>query len=287
MIISFVVLHYESLDDTIKCIDSLKKYLIDNSVNIIVVDNGSKKGKLNIIKEKYNEDRIYFIFSDKNLGFAKGNNLGFVFAKNILHSNVIILCNNDLLFIQSEFITKLKLKIEKLNFDIAGPKIISLVDNQNQNPVPYLYPTLKSVKKRKIKLQILYYLSFFELDIFIKKFFSKNIEEMKNWEKSEYQLHGACLIFGPCYIKQFDGLYNETFMYMEEGILKYLSKKYCLNMLYISDLEVYHKEGSTTGKIYGEGKNKRQFFYKWNIDGCNKLINLMLMQEKKEKGDQL
>ena len=105
--IAFVVLHYETLDDTSECIDSLKKYIVDDSVKIVVVDNGSVHGKLNTIEEKYKSDSVIFLYSDENLGFAKGNNIGFKYAKEKLQSDIIILANNDLIFRQEDFVDKL------------------------------------------------------------------------------------------------------------------------------------------------------------------------------------
>ena len=66
----FVVLHYETLDDTVKCLDSLEKYLQDPHVEIVLVDNGSKNGKLSAIEADYRKNRIHFIYSEKNLGFG-------------------------------------------------------------------------------------------------------------------------------------------------------------------------------------------------------------------------
>lgn len=275
MIITFVILHYESITDTKECINSLKKYLNDDRVGIVVVDNGSRSGKLINIENEYDKTKIHFLYSKTNLGFACGNNLGFDFAKNKLNSDIIILCNNDLIFKQTDFVNQLRREYKEKNFDIAGPKIYSLVDGKNQNPVQVLYPTINSLKKKIFKLKILYMASYVNLDIMIKRLFSKNIEEMQIVNDTDYQLHGSCLIFGSEYITKFDGLYDGTFMYMEEGILKYMAIKNNLKMLYIPSLEVFHKEGSTTNSIYGKGKKKRQFYYKWNIDGCNKLIKLM------------
>ena len=62
--VAFVILHYETIEDTTKCIDSLIKY---NGSYIIVVDNGSNRGKLDEIKNKYNYERIIFIRSEENL----------------------------------------------------------------------------------------------------------------------------------------------------------------------------------------------------------------------------
>ena len=46
MNISFVVLHYENIVDTRECIESLMQYMHkEDEVHIIIVDNGSIKGK--------------------------------------------------------------------------------------------------------------------------------------------------------------------------------------------------------------------------------------------------
>lgn len=272
---TFVVLHYESLEDTKECIDSLKAYLSEDSVQIVVVDNGSKKGRLTDIESEYLDEKIHFLYSKENLGFANGNNLGFRFAKEELKADIIVLANNDLVFEQKDFMKFLLNRYSESQFDIAGPRIMSLVDGKNQNPVEVQYKEIKDVNIRLIKYYILYFLSVFNLDTSFQKIFSKEIPEVSCDEVDDYQLHGACMIFGKNYIDHYDGLYNKTFMYGEEGILKFISKRDKLKMIYIDDLVVFHKEGSSTGKVYGKGRTKRQFYYKWNIHSCKLLRNLM------------
>ena len=110
MNITVVVLHYENIKDTRECLDSLKKYLDDtkNNINIVVVDNGSIKEKTAAIEKEYLNDKIHFIESGENLGFAKGNNIGFHYAKYELHSDIIILANNDLIFEQVDFMDQIE-----------------------------------------------------------------------------------------------------------------------------------------------------------------------------------
>lgn len=274
--IVFVVLHYETLQDTRECLDSLLKY-VSESVEVVLVDNGSIRGKLSEIETEYSEnERIHFIYSKENLGFAKGNNIGYKFAKYNLNADIIILCNNDLIFKQGDFIGSLLKKYNDYDFDIAGPKIISLVDNYNHNPVRVLYPNIQTVKKRIFKYYILYILCFFNLDILAKKRVAKSFSEFYPNVHEDFQLHGSCLIFGNRYIRKYDGLYDKTFMYGEESILKYISQRDNMKMIYIDEITVYHKEGSATGNIYGKGRKKRMFYYKWNIFGCKLLKKLMI-----------
>lgn len=273
--VAIVVLHYENLFDTKECLNSLLKYLTDDQTQIVVVDNGSVKEKLTEIEGDYKNSSIHFIYSKINLGFANGNNLGFTYAKYQLNADIIILANNDLVFKQTNFIEELVNAENSLHFDVAGPKIISLVDGRNQNPVPRIYRNLKDVKKRILKFRMLYILSLLNLDVRVQdKYRNRNVR-MNSINNEDFQLHGACMIFANRYIRTFDGLCDKTFMYGEESILKYQCIKYNFKLCYLDQLVVFHKEGSTTNKILGSRINKRRFYYSNNIRGCRVLERLM------------
>lgn len=274
--IVFVVLHYETLDDTKKCLDSLVPYLRDSRVQVVAVDNGSPNGKLETLAPQYAENAaIHFIYSKENLGFARGNNLGFAYAKHELNADLIILANNDLVFEQEDFVDTLVKRCEETAFDVAGPKILSLVDGKNQNPVAVQYHSIRDVDKRILKNTISSFLCTFNLDTAAQKLLAKEVEQVALSPEDDFQLHGACMFFANRFVEKYDGLCDKTFMYGEESILKYMVVRDAMTMAYLDDVTVYHKEGSTTGVVYGKGRAKRKFFYKWNIDGCRQLRKLM------------
>lgn len=276
MKISFVVLHYETLRDTAACLHSLVKYFNQADVRVAVVDNGSKNGKLSQIEQEFSQyDNITFLTSKENLGFARGNNVGFAYAKRQWQPDLILLCNNDLVFEQEDFVGQLIRDYQKEPFDVAGPRIISMVDGMNQNPTIRPVKNAKEVFIRLWKLRVLYLLSFLGLDVLIKRYVSKPVTEYHCEEGADFQLHGACLIFGKNYIERFDGLYDGTFMYGEEDILRYQIDQYALCMKYLDDIEVKHKEGSSTGSVYQKDVQKRRFMYKWGADSYQKLYRLM------------
>ena len=65
----FLILHYYTLNDTIKCVDSIDKIDYDNK-EIIIVDNGSPKESGEQLKIRYkNRKDIHIILSKTNLGF--------------------------------------------------------------------------------------------------------------------------------------------------------------------------------------------------------------------------
>ncbi|MCI9061376.1 MULTISPECIES: glycosyltransferase family 2 protein [Romboutsia] len=275
--ITFVILHYETVDDTRLCLKSLEKFLTNEGVSVVVVDNGSKNGRLHDLEEEYKDYKsVIFLRSDLNLGFAKGNNIGFKYAKQYLDPDFIILTNSDTVYEQEDFIEVLESSYKSKRFDVAGPKIISMADGKNQNPVIKIYNSKKDVEKRLLKFKILMMFSYLNCDTKLKNYFSKDIIEVDaDKVTDDIQLHGACLIFSKEYIEKYDGLYDKTFMYGEESILKHIVDKNNMSMVYIDELVMYHKEGSSTDAIFGKGVRKRQFFYKWNIDGCYHLKKLM------------
>ncbi|MEQ8469757.1 MAG: glycosyltransferase family 2 protein [Marinoscillum sp.] len=71
--VSIVTVDYNQPDVTLELLESLKQQDYDN-LEVIVVDNGSKNNSRNRILNLYPE--TIFIRSEKNLGFAGGNNLG-------------------------------------------------------------------------------------------------------------------------------------------------------------------------------------------------------------------
>lgn len=128
---AFVILHFETTNDTKECLESLIKYTNSNQSYIVIVDNGSKVGKLdNLIKDYQSNKRVVFLRSEINLGFAQGNNLGFQYSKHYLNAKFIILTNSDTVFEQIDFVSQLENLYSKKSFDIAGPKIISMVDGK-------------------------------------------------------------------------------------------------------------------------------------------------------------
>jgi len=274
--VAFVVLHYETLDDTRNCLESLVKYLKNPGVQIVLVDNGSKNGKLKTLEPEFaGQERIHFLYSDMNLGFANGNNLGFRYAKKELQAELIVLANNDLVFEQDDFVEKLLDRCEQTGFDVAGPKILSLVDGKNQNPVAVQYHSLQDLNKRIFKDSVLSFLCNFDLDRRVQKIFAKEIQEVAYQPGMDFQIHGACMFFANAFVERYDGLCDKTFMYGEENILKYMVVRDGLKLEYLDDVTVYHKEGSSTGVIYGKGKAKRKFYYKWNLHSAKQLKKMM------------
>lgn len=87
-LISIIILNWNGKKYLKDCFDSLESQTYPN-FEIILVDNGSEDGSVKFVRENFPQIKI--IGNKKNLGFAKGNNIGIKLAK----GKYIFVLNND------------------------------------------------------------------------------------------------------------------------------------------------------------------------------------------------
>lgn len=272
--VAFVILHYMTYEDTVECIESILTNVTYTNYEIVVIDNASPNSTGNELKAKYQDfSNITVILNKENLGFAKGNNIGYRYARDNLECNFIALINNDTIIIQKDFIDKMLEVYNQTNYYVFGPDIISLRDGFHQNPVTTTLLNKKALIKYMIKNISLYSLNILRVDdfrVWVKKYLCKGKEQNKDfiinneyhYRKINVQLHGSCLIFSPLYIEKNNyGLYSNTFMYMEEEILYYLCMSNTMKTVYDPSVTIYHKEDSATNATLSKDSAKRKFIY--------------------------
>jgi len=94
--VSIILLNWNGKEDTLSCIDSLLKINYPD-FNIVLIDNGSNDGSVEVFKEKFsNNSSITLIFNKNNLGFTGGCNIGIKHVLRRKASHILIL-NNDVL----------------------------------------------------------------------------------------------------------------------------------------------------------------------------------------------
>lgn len=269
---AFVILHYNTLEDTILCVDSIKKN-VNSTYNIVIVDNCSPNGSGKLIKEKYcNDVDIHVILSERNEGFARGNNIGFLFAKEKLHPKYIILMNNDTKLLNNSFCSLVENEYSKSHCAIIGPKVITPNPPFDSNPGDNNLPSVLSMIIFEFKIIVYYLLSYLKIDDTIhKKYGTQEKNRIKKNEKfidnrvENVKLHGCFWVFTPEYIRRYDGLNPKTFLYQEEPLLFLRCIKNGLKTVYLPDLQIFHKEDSSTNSISFSGEEKRRRFVYKNL----------------------
>lgn len=281
----FVVLHYQALNETIDCLNSLKRLSTPLvSCHIIVVDNASPNKSGKQLEELYREDeQIEIVLSSENIGFAKGNNIGFRIAKEN-GAEFIILINNDTLIKDLIFLNKMVDIYEKTNFAVLGPDILSVKDQVHQNPMSGFDISIASLQKKILRARLILLMNKIGCTKFlVTKRDTNNVykndytKEYVIEGKSNLVLQGSCLIFSRKYIDKFDGLYDGTFMYYEENILAYRCYKNNLKMVYSPALQIEHYRNISTNTVYNENNDKRKldFFYRQAVRSLSCLLKMV------------
>lgn len=272
---SFVILHYGEAPVTIAAIKSVLALKNDEyTVSIIIVDNASPNGTgLEVKRHIKNLHNVYFIQNKKNLGFARGNNVGFLFAKNNLQADFIILLNNDIVIESNDFFDLVSQDYNKEKFAVLGP-CIRTPNGKQQNPL-----RKKMLKGFRLKVTLAYlYLDLLLTMSFIFPVFFKILNKIKpkktslkkNIPINNVELHGSFLIFSPLYIQEFDGLYDKTFMYCEEEFLFARCIAKGLNSRYNPTINVFHNEAENRDDEFLKTRKKRLF----RIKNCIRSLSL-------------
>ena len=143
MKLSIITVNYNSSENTIKLLESLKNQT-DNDFEVIVIDNNSDDVE-KLMNYRTSETNIIYIKNDRNLGFSGGNNMG---IKKALENGAgwVLLLNNDT-WVESSFIKRLKADLE----DREG--VIGLALDEGERTafgglVQWFKPTLKHISNR-------------------------------------------------------------------------------------------------------------------------------------------
>ena len=276
----FVILHFLTVEDTKECVQSIKDLCKEDDYHIVDMDNASPNQTGKQLEILYSgNDRITVILNKENLGFAKGNNVGFMWAKKNLKAEYIIMINNDTVIVQKDFCKNIEECYQNTGFAVMGPMILSADGKFVSNPINENYLDKEEVEKR---------IKFVRKRLFILKWHLSKLVQIRNKfrnvnserdatqylaQKKNVRLHGSCLIFSSQYIEKFNGLDDRTFIYEEERFLQKRLQDNHLVSVYNPKTVIYHKEGSSTESSQKSGREKQLFYLSNDLKSLNILLS--------------
>lgn len=267
--VCYIILHYIEIDETVSCINSIINN-VEGDKKIIVIDNASPNDSLEGLQKIYDKNEIVTILSsDSNLGFAKGNNMGYRYAIDNVRPDFVVVMNNDMEIKQKDFQKGIEDAYNQYHYHIMGPDIYSTKKKYHQNPQTRKISTRSSLRRIYRKLWIKEKLLFLiRLKWYLKgnqlSDSNENIEEKDNYIDKVIEnplLHGSCYIFSKLYMEKHPQqcFYDKTFMYMEAEILYYLAQKNKEKMIYYPFIRVEHHEDVSTNAEYKRQYDKSKF----------------------------
>jgi len=243
-----VILNYKTYLDTIACAESVLKQNYSNFC-IVIVENGSNNDSLAILTEKYGSNGLVTILeSNENIGFAKGNNIGILYAKEKLNCDYVFVANSDVIIENNLFFQISNVSIE--NIGVISPTVFNkdgtyqMPAENNDDIYKRIRVVIKGIYLRKI-------LGFPVIKKMYKHFKANKNQTIflvpKIWKKNVIQ--GCSYFLTPNFFQYYRQLYPKTFLYWEEiNLLVYL-EKVGLRAILVDTSTVIHKEKSATKEL--------------------------------------
>ncbi len=252
-LISLITVNYNTLKDTVEFLETAQQ-LRYSPLEVIVVDNASKERPGKALTEKF--PFIVFIQSEKNLGFAGGNNLGIRVAK----GHYLFFLNNDTLLFPDFLEPIVEFMEAHPEVGMASPKVL----NADGKTIQYAGAiAISPFTGRGKRLGLM--------------------EEDKGQYDRCYPTglgHGAALIVPRTVIDRVGPMPEIYFLYYEEHDWCEQVKRAGFEMYYLGNSKIVHKEAMSTGgeqsplKVYYMARN-RLLFMRRNSSGLPFLTGLL------------
>lgn len=284
--IAFVILHYLSKEMTLKCVNTLEETFANDNYHIIIVDNASSNNSgEELKKELHNNNNCTVIVNEENLGFAKGNNVGYVYARKHYNPDFVVVMNNDVLIKDFNFLKKIEKIYEETDFYILGPDIYAPKKNQHQSPMRltgYTYDEVRNIVSQREQWLKHYFVHYTKLHTkrlikkLLKRKYTSPYKDLYKERSINSVLHGACYIFSKNFIQKEDLAFNpNTFLYMEEDILHCYCQKKGYLMVYEPEIKVEHMEDVSTDMAFNSDYTKRKMKYKNLVKSGKVLLDVI------------
>ena len=231
--VSIITINYNGLEDTCALIESIP---FNENVEVIVVDNASKNHEAEQLSQRYPQIKI--IKSERNLGFAGGNNLGIQTAQ----GRYMFLINNDTVFKDFNIQALIDRLESSSNIGIVCPKIRFAWGN---NPIQFAgYSRLSRISVRNHAIG-----------------FNEDDYGQYNTAHQTPYAHGAAMLIKREAMDKVGLMPECYFLYYEELDWSMMFTKAGYQIWYEPKCSIYHKESQTTGqnspiRIYYLSRNR-------------------------------
>ena len=218
--LSIITVNYNGLNDTCALIESIP---FNENMEVIVVDNASKGDEASIIHERYPQVRVRR--SEKNLGFAGGNNLGIKESK----GKYLFLINNDTLFKEFNVQALINRLDSSQQVAVVCPKIRFAWAN---NPIQFAgYTRLSKITVRNRAIG-----------------YSEEDKGQYDTPHPTPYAHGAAMLVKREAIEKIGLMPECFFLYYEEIDWSMMFTRSGYEIWYEPACTIYHKESQSTGQ---------------------------------------
>ncbi len=247
--IGMITINYNTEDLLEKLISCLIRQSYKNWV-LLIVNNSPDNTEISRVIKSFNDSRIMLGGNNKNLGYSRGNNLGFKYLmdnKIIGSDDLVLFTNEDIVIKDRDFLAKSINSMDKLKGGFLGPKIIN---NDGSLMLPH-------VRKAGFLKCLLHMGNNGKVDNIFK--INRSLKNITRPRKV-FLLNGACFF---CKAEDFIkiGMFDtNTFIYYEEELLFRRVFDAGIDVFYNPEIIVYHEHSASVKKSFSI-VNKKKFVY--------------------------
>lgn len=249
--LTIITINYKSVDYLKACLQSIIKNVQNIRCEIIVVDNDSRDGSVESIREEFPD--VHLIENRDNVGFARANNQGIRMSR----GKYVLLLNNDTQVLPGAFQTMIEIMEKSPNTGLLGCRLMD-PDHNIQESFGRMANFINEFA-RKFVLNKLYKLKKVPA---VKKF----LDWIHSSEKQVDWVCGACMMFRREALIE-AGLMDEAFfMYMEDVDMGVCLRRLGWEVAFTPAAAVIHHEGGSSKafrfRIALEYRKSQLYFYK-------------------------
>ena len=234
MDVSIIIINYNTFQLTSECIRSVIAFTKEISYEIILVDNASTECDADIFREKFPE--IILVKSQKNGGFAYGNNLGIENAS----GEFILLLNSDTILTEDSISKTVEYASQNPNAGVIGCRMIF-----PDGDIQYTARRFRSIQWELLDLfrfipMLIPYKS--SARLMLGKYFRHDENINCDW------VNGAFFLFPKKILSRLPGnkLDDRFFMYGEDHLWCAQIKKLGYNILFFAGTTIVHINSGST-----------------------------------------
>lgn len=230
--LSVIIVNYNVKAFLQNCLLSIKKATEKISTEIIVIDNASDDGSIELVKKNFPE--VNLIESKQNLGFSKANNLGLKISK----GKYICLINPDTIVEEDTFLELVNFMNTQPEVGLAGCKILN-PDGTFQLACRRSFPTPWVAFTKIVGLSKL-----FPKSKLFARYNLTYLDENKSYEVDA--VSGSFMFLRREIYDKIGGLDETFFMYGEDLDFCFRVKKAGYKVYYVHSTKIIHFKGEST-----------------------------------------
>lgn len=232
--VSIIVVSWNTRDILRDCLQSVYDQAGDVTFEVLLIDNASTDGSVEMVKDKFPE--VVIIANLENRGFAVANNQGIA----VSHGRYILLLNSDTIVLKNALTNAIAFADQNHEAAVVGCRILN--PDRSLQPTCFMFPSILNMV-----LSTTYLYKLFPRNLFFGR------ERMSWWDRGDVRevdvVTGCFFLVRREAMDQVGTLDKRFFIYGEETDWCYRFKKVGYKVLFTPFAGIIHYGGQSTRQV--------------------------------------